>query len=157
LNGWVKSGANAMYNTTINPSMPKVNIVNNTKHTFNSSIPNSADSIYNVNEFKRVKGFGGLVMYQTGTLDGVPVYEPIVGAQIKLYNPSNQLVETMTADVNGWYLSSFVPNKSATYKVVLMANSGKVLGVTKTYTEKSKSVLVGGSVKFGEGTFTIVP
>ena len=39
LNGWVKSGANANYNLTINPTMPKVNIVNNTKHTFTSSIP----------------------------------------------------------------------------------------------------------------------
>jgi hypothetical protein len=77
-----------------------------------------------------------------------------VGAQVKLYNPSNQLIETMTADVNGWYLSNFVANKSATYKVVLVANSGKVLSVVKVYGSQTKSILVGGSVKFGEGNFT---
>ncbi len=158
LNGWVKDKNNALYNLTINPTMPKVNILNNTTHTFTSSIQNSTDAIANTNEFKRVKGFGGLVMYKVGAVNGVPVYEPVVGAQIKLYSPTGQYIETMTADVNGWYLSTFVPGgKSATYTLVLVADSGKVLGVAKVYASQTKSVTVGGSLKFGEGNFTIVP
>jgi len=153
----VKSGANANYNTTINPTIPKVNIINNTKHTFTSSIANSTDSIYNTNEFKKVKGFGGLAKIKAGTLFGVPQLEGLEGAKVELWK-GNTKVETMATDVNGWYLSTYVHGgKATTYTVKLIGSSGKVAGVTYVYATQPQSVAVGGSLKFGEGNFTVTP
>jgi uncharacterized repeat protein (TIGR01451 family) len=157
LNGWVKNGSNANYNLTINPTMPKVNIVNNTQHTFTSSIPNSTDSIYNANEFKRVKGFGGLVTIKTGTIGGVNQFNGLEGAKVELWKGTTKL-ETMTTDVNGWYLSAYVhKGTAATYTVKVISNTGHVGITTYTYPTQTKSVSAGGSLKFGEGTFQIVP
>ncbi|MFT3892848.1 MAG: hypothetical protein QM730_14545 [Anaerolineales bacterium] len=158
LNGWVKQGSNANYNATINPTMPKVNIVNNTAHTFTSSIPNSTDTIYNSNSFKSVKGFGGLVMIKTKVVDGVNVFEGLKNAKIELRNATGKLIETMYTDENGWYLSTYIPTgKSATFTVKLIGGSGNVDGVVYIYTNQSKSVTTGGSNKFGEGAFEIIP
>jgi hypothetical protein len=158
LNGWEKkTGNNAYYNTTINPTMPKVNILNGTIHPFTSSIANSSDSISNTNEFKRVKGFGGLAKIQTGTLNGVPQIEGLEGATLELWKGSSK-IETMTTDVNGWYLSTYVHGgKATTYTVKLIGSSGKVAGVTYVYATQPKSVAVGGSLKFGEGNFDVIP
>jgi uncharacterized repeat protein (TIGR01451 family) len=157
-NGWVKSGSNANYNLTINPTMPKVNIVNNTQHTFTSSIANSTDSIFNTNSFKTVKGFGGMVKVKTKIVDGVAVYEGLAGAKVELRDSTGKLLETMTTDVNGWYLSAYIPSgKSATFTVKLIANSGNVGGVVYVYTSASKSVTTGGANKFGEGAFDVIP
>jgi hypothetical protein len=157
LNGWVKSGANANYNLTINPTMPKVNIVNNTQHTFTSSIPGSTDSIFNTNEFKKVKGFGGLVTIKTGMIGPVAVYEGLEGATVQLWK-GTQLIETMMTDVNGWYLSNYIhKGSSTTYTVKVLANTGHVGAATFTYPLQSQSVAVGGSLKFGEGNFQIIP
>jgi hypothetical protein len=157
LNGWIKSGANANYNLTINPTMPKVNIVNNTKHTFTSSIANSTDWIYNANEFKKVKGFGGLVYIKTGMANNLPVYEGLEGATVQLWKGST-LIETMTTDVNGWYLSAYVhKGTTTTYTVKVLANTGHVGSQTFTYPTQTQSVTAGGANKFGEGNFQIIP
>jgi uncharacterized repeat protein (TIGR01451 family) len=159
LNGWVKSGSNANYNLTINPTMPKVNIINNTPHTFTSSIAGSTDSIFNVNEFKKVKGFGGLVMIKTGLVDGVPAYQGLLGARVELRNPAGTVIETMTADADGWYLSNYIHNgKAATYSVRVLGGSVTIGGTPYTYaTTPWLSVSVGGANKFGEGNFQIIP
>jgi hypothetical protein len=137
--------------------MPQVNILNNRQHSFTSSIPGSTDSIYNTNEFKRVKGFGGLVMVKTGTVGGVTQWGGLLGATVELWKGSTK-IETMTTDVNGWYLSTYVHGgKEATYTVKVIANSGTFEGRTFRYSTQSKSVTAGGSVKFGEGNFDIVP
>ena len=157
LSGWVKNGSTATYNTTINPSIPRVNIVNNTQHTFTSSIPNSTDAIFNTNEFKRVKGFGGLVKIKTGTVGGVDQYDGLEGATVQLWK-GTQLIETITTDVNGWYLSNYIHNgKAATYTVKVIANTGHVGVMTFIYPTQSQSVSAGGSLKFGEGNFQITP
>jgi hypothetical protein len=157
LNGWVKDAADARYNTTINPTMPKVNIINNTLHTFTSSVPDSSDSIVNSNEFKKIRGFGGLVTIKTGAVDGVDQYAGLQGAKV-LLRKGNQLIETMTTDANGWYLSKYVHSgNDTTYTVNVLANTGSVAGVTYLYSTRTNSVAVGKSAKFGEGNFQIVP
>jgi hypothetical protein len=158
LNGWEKkNGNNAYYNRIINPTIPMVNILNGTAHLFDSTIPNSSDTISNTNEFKRVKGFGGLVKFQTGTLNGVPQIEGLEGATLELWKGTTK-VETMYTDVNGWYLSTFVHGgKATTYTVKLIGSTGKVGTVPYAYTGQSKSVAVGGSLKFGEGNFDVIP
>jgi uncharacterized repeat protein (TIGR01451 family) len=157
LRGWVKNGSNATYNTTINPTIPRVNIVNNTQHTFTSSLPNSTDSIVNTNEFKRVKGFGGIVKIRTAIVGGVDQYEGLEGATVQLWRGTT-LIETMTTDVNGWYLSEYVHRGSAaTYTVKVLANTGHVGASTFTYPTQTQSVSAGGSLKFGEGNFQILP
>lgn len=157
LNGWVKNGANANYNLAINPTMPHVNIINNTQHSFTSSIPNSTDSVYNNNEFKNVKGFGGLAMIRTGTVDGVDQYEGLQGATVQLWK-GTRLIETMTTDVNGWYLSNYVHSgKEATYTSKVLANTGKVAGITYSYPTQTNSVTVGKSLKLGVVNFQILP
>jgi hypothetical protein len=158
LNGWVKQGSNANYNATVNPTMPKVNIINNTAHTFTSSIAGSTDTIYNANSFKSVKGFGGLATIKTKVVNGVAVYEGLKGAKIELRDSTGKLLETMTTDVNGWYLSTYIPSgKSATFTVKLIGSSGNVEGVVYVYTSSSKSVTTGGANKFGEGAFDVIP
>jgi hypothetical protein len=153
LNGWVKQGSDAIYNLTINPTMPQVNIINNTKHTFTSSIPNSTDDIYNQNEFKQVRGAGGLVHKKNGVdEDGNPVLDPVQGAKIRLYKGTNltaaNLIETMTTDGDGWYLSNYThKGKTATYTLALTDANGKIL--------QKVEVVMGGALKFGEGNFEI--
>jgi hypothetical protein len=155
LNGWVKNNANAMYNATINPTMPKVNIINGTSHAFSSSIANSGDSIANTNEFKKVKGFGGLVYIKTAIVNGVPLWSGLQGAKIKLYGPKGNYIEEMTTDQDGWYLSNFVHGgKQSTYKVILQAGSATI-PCTASYPAQTTSVIVGGAYKFGEGNFNI--
>ena len=145
LNGWVKDGSNANYNLTINPTIPRVNIINNTQHTFNSSIPGSEDTISNTNEFKQVRGAGGMVYIWDPVLGE---YVPRQGSQVRLYKGTTltpaYLLETMNNDADGWYLSVYThKGKAATYTLKLLVN-GKLI-----------RTIMGGSDKFGEGIFYI--
>ena len=152
LNGWVKTGDNAVSNTTVNPTIPNVNIVNNTPHEFDSTVPDSSDTISNTNEFKKIKGFGGLVYIQTGTDAYGPIYAPLQGAKVELWKGTQKL-GTMFTDADGWYLSSYVhKGKEATYRLVLVANTPA--GYTFS-TQTIANIKVGGAVKYGEGNFTI--
>jgi hypothetical protein len=135
--GWEKSGDNALYDAAdFDPSYP--DIMNLTSHPFDSSIPDSSDAISNLNVFKRIKGFGGLVLlYGTD--------EPVVGAQVNLYGPDGW-IETMTTDENGWYQSEYVhKGKEAVYTLTLLSSGD------------SQSVTVGKSVKFGGADYYVTP
>jgi uncharacterized repeat protein (TIGR01451 family) len=148
---WIKQGSNANTDTTIYPTRP--NIKDLTPHTFkayvNAALPSnlisgSTDTVYNQNEFKQVRGFGGLV-YQWN--DGLNDYIPVPGAKVRLYKGTN-LLETMTTDNDGWYLSNYVhKGKAATYKLALLDANGNII--------KTIQVTAGGSLKFGEGIFYI--
>lgn len=62
--------------------------MDDTAHTFSAYadgtlIEGSTDTVYNLNEFKRVQGFGALVYYQNGLdSDGQPINEGLEGAQV---------------------------------------------------------------------------
>jgi hypothetical protein len=146
--GWIKQGSNAVDNPNLAPVRP--NIINLTPYTFrayadNVLIPGSTDTIYNENEFKQVRGFGGLVYLWDGAM-----YMPIPAATVKLYKgtsitPAN-FIETMTTDNDGWYLSNYVHRgKAATYTLVFI------------YASQTRKITVtaGGSLKFGEGLFYV--
>ena len=70
-NGWIKKGSNVTNNPTIYPALNGVAIVDNTPHTFQAKVNGfllggSSDTVYNLNEFKQIRGFGGLVYVKTG-------------------------------------------------------------------------------------------
>jgi hypothetical protein len=80
-------------------------------------------------------------------------YVPLVGAKVRLYKgtvlTAANLKETMTADIDGWYLSSYVhTGRSATYTLALLDASG-------TNIIRTIQVTAGGSLKFGEGNFRL--
>jgi hypothetical protein len=143
--GWIKKGANATSEATgKNPAPAGLSINDNTAHTFNAYtdgvlIPGNTDTMYNLNEFKQIRGFGGLVKY-SGSLD------PVRGAQVELRDSKGHLLETMTTVGDGSYSSNYIhKGKAATYTLKLLS------------TGETKSVTVGGQVKFGEGDFLISP
>jgi hypothetical protein len=144
--GWLKKGTSVTGDTLVNPAIAGITIVDNTAHTFQAYadgtlIPGTTDAIYNLNEFKQIRGFGGLVYQQDP--DSLE-YKALEGAQIQLIGPKGNLIETMTTDADGWYLSSFIhTGKSAIYTLNLVG------------TAQSKQVTVGGKVKYGEGNFNI--
>jgi len=64
--------------------------------------------LQNVNEFKKIPGFGGLVMVGS---------EPLAGAPVKIYLNGN-LLDTATTDEDGWYLYVYKhTGKPITYTV----------------------------------------
>jgi uncharacterized repeat protein (TIGR01451 family) len=130
--GWQKGNDDALADENAYPD-----ILDGTTYTFNSpDITGSEDSIENINTFKRIKGFGGMVVDSDG--DGV------AGEQIQLLGPDGSLIETMTTDENGWFWSEYVhKGKTADYKLVW---NGEEVQVT-----------VGGKVKFGGAYFTTTP
>lgn len=141
--GWLMRGANATSDGTgRNPAPAGLSINDNTAHTFKAYadgvlIPGSTDTVRNLNEFKQIRGFGGLVQY-AGSLDGV------VGAQVQLIGSNGSVIETMTTDGDGWYLSNYVHRgRTASYTLKLVSTGETIV------------VSVGGNVKFGEGNFLV--
>ena len=159
-NGWIKKGSNVTNNPTIYPALTGVAIVDNTPHKFQAKVNGallngSADTVYNLNEFKQIRGFGGLVYVKTGTIDGQPVYVALQGAKVGLVGPTGSVLETMTTDGDGWYLSNYIhKGKEAKYTLRLLA--GTYLGNPYPQQEIT-GIAVGGSAKYGEGIFYISP
>ncbi|HEY1409950.1 MAG TPA: hypothetical protein VF434_13490, partial [Promineifilum sp.] len=152
-NGWIKKGANAVNDPLINPNFTGISIIDNTAHTFKAYVDGvllagSTDTIYNLNEFKQIRGFGGTVQYWNGVS-----FEPLAGAQVQLIGPGGNVIETMTTDGDGWYLSNYQhKGKAATYTLRLLAG----VAPSGPYGQQQVTgILVGGSVKFGEGNFLI--
>jgi hypothetical protein len=88
----------------------------------------------------------------------VNVFEGLKNAKVELRDANGKLLATMYTDVNGWYLSTYIPSgKSAMYMLKLIGGTGNVEGIVYLYTTQVKSVTTGGSNKFGEGTFDILP
>jgi uncharacterized repeat protein (TIGR01451 family) len=141
--GWLRKGANATSDGTgKNPAPVGVSIVDNTAHTFKAYadgtlIPSSTDTVYNLNEFKQIRGFGGLVQ-AAGSLD------PVVGAEVQLIGPGGTLIETMTTDSDGWYLSDYRHKGKAAEYTLKLVSTGEEIVTT-----------VGGKDKFGEGNFLL--
>ena len=147
--GWERKGANVDNDSAINPTLSGVDIDEATPHTFSAYadgtlIPGSTDTVYNQNEFKQVRGFGGLVTDPTADPVGVE------GATVELYDPDGVLIESMTTDEDGWYLSDYRhKGKEKTYTVVLVEDPGAY------GSQEIDDVVVGKSVKFGEANFDI--
>jgi uncharacterized repeat protein (TIGR01451 family) len=139
---WEKKGANVTNDGLNDPSLTDITINDNTDHTFNAYadgvlIPGSTDTVYNLNEFKQIRGFGGLVQY-AGSLS------PVVGAEVHLIGTDGNVIETMTTDSDGWYLSEYThKGKAADYTLKLVSTGEETV------------VHVGGKVKFGEGNFLV--
>jgi uncharacterized repeat protein (TIGR01451 family) len=152
--GWLKKGDNAVSDGTgKNPAPEGLTIVDNTAYTFNayadsSLITDSTDTICNQNEYKQIRGFGGLVYYFDGT-----EYIPLAGAEVELVAQDGTVLETMTTDADGWYLSEYIhKGKTTTYTLRLKAGTAP----TGPYSQQTVTgIVVGGSVKFGEGSFWI--
>ena len=142
--GWSSDGSNAFNDPGIAPDLVGIDVLDVTDHEFTiwtDGVRNddSAVVIANHNEFKNVKGFGGLVVSAD---DGTPV----VGAQLELRDASGTLIETLTTDIHGWYLSSYRHNgKETAYDIALLDPAGGDLAVVR--------VTVGKGVKFGEAEF----
>jgi hypothetical protein len=82
-------------------------------HTEDATGTGWADGVYNINAFKRLRGFGGLVLRADSS--------PVEGATVEVIDPKGTVVDTMTTDVDGWYLSSFVhKGKETLYTVKLV-------------------------------------
>jgi hypothetical protein len=143
--GWIRKGGNVKNDPTINPDLAGQSIEDDTAHTFSAYadgglIDGSRDTIYNLNEFKQVRGFGGLVQEWNEVL---AEYEPVEGVVVVLLGPQG-LIETMVTDGDGWFLSEYThKGKETTYTLFLPAFS------------LYKEVTVGKSVKYGDGTFKI--
>jgi hypothetical protein len=143
-NGWSSDGSNAFNDPDIDPELRGIDVLDAVDHAFTIWVDDiryddSVVAIANHNEFKNVKGFGGLVLLAA---DGTPV----AGIELELRDDSGVLVETMTTDTNGWYLSEYRHNgKQAKYDIALLDPDGGDLAVVR--------VTVGKGVKFGEANF----
>jgi hypothetical protein len=139
---WEKKGTGVTNDGLNDPSLAGITIDDNTAHSFAAYadgvlIDGSTDAVYNLNEFKQIRGFGGLVQY-AGSLD------PVVGAQVQLFGTDGSLIETMTTDSDGWYLSDYTHRgRAADYTLELVSTGEEIV------------VNVGGKVKFGEGSFLV--
>ena len=72
-----------------------------------------------------------------------------------LIGPTGNVIETMTTDGDGWYLSNYIhKGKEAKYTLRLLA--GTYAGNPYPQQEIT-GIAVGGSVKYGEGIFYIPP
>ncbi len=133
-NGWYKNIEDALNNSDINPDLDGVDILNNTAHEFGSNVPDSSDTIYNQNEWKRIRGIGGLVS------DGS---DPVEGETVQLQSTDGTLLDTAVTDEDGWYyfLDFVHRGREATYTVT-------VAGLTDTAT-------LGGRVKWQQVDFVI--
>jgi hypothetical protein len=158
-NGWTRSGENAINDPAVNPTLSGVNIIEPTTYTFSSSIAGTDDndSIQNNNEFKTIKGFGGLVEVKSADyiFDGDTI--AVRGAVVKLYKDANytNLLDQATTDQNGWYyMQNFQhKGKTTTYYLQLDADTNQSDGIT--YAQVRKTTTIGGSDKFGEGYFVV--
>jgi len=132
--GWTKgTNDDALYDDAgFDPTYPR--ITNGTEYVFLADIADSEDSVQNVNTFKNLKGFGGLVLDGDG--DGLE------GEPVELRAGDGTLIETMVTDANGWYMAEYV-HKGKTSEYTLMWNGQEI------------TVTVGGKVKFGEGNFPL--
>ena len=137
-NGWERTGDDARNDAEVNVALAGIDILDLTALEFSASadgapIAGSTFTLSGHNEFKNVKGFGGLVLQDL---------EAVVGAEVELLNSSGELIETMTTDENGWYLSEYVHNgKESEYTLLLEGHS------------QEQTITVGKSVKFGEVNF----
>lgn len=94
--GWEKSRNDALNDLEINPDLEGADIENLADHTFDSSIPDSADTVQNNNVWKRIRGIGGLVQ-EEGT------ESPIDGVTVKLHYANGDDLGTAVTDEDGWY------------------------------------------------------
>jgi hypothetical protein len=164
--GWLRSGEDVLNDpdviTTVDGQEVLGDILNLADYTFSASttdssgveadLAGSTDTVQNSNEFKNIKGIGGLVLDQND--DG------IVGAQVQVVETANPnvVLETMTTDENGWYLSEYVhKGKATSYTVKLLDQDGStVLDETLVNVDTDDPGIVGRNIKFGEGNFSVV-
>jgi len=139
--GWKRRRSDAFNDPSVNLDLAGVNILDRTDHIFDSSIADSMDTITNINEFKRLRGFGGLVYWDAA------MSVPADGKTVQLIGPDGTVIETMTTDEDGWFYTAYVhKGKSATYTF-------RVEG----YPAADTPVTVGGKVKFGYEVIIIGP
>ena len=144
-NGWIGGDADAFNDPAVNPDLAGTDLLDETEHAFTiwvdgTRFDGSVTTITNHNEFKNVKGFGGLVVAADAT--------PVAGVHLQLRSADGTPIETMTTDAHGWYLSTYWHRgPTAEYQIVLLDPAGGDL--------ESVTVTVGRSVKFGLADFTL--
>jgi len=113
----------------------------------------AGDTITGTNDFKKTKGLMGSVLQQVAVIDGVPEFQGVPNAEVKLIGPTGRIIETMTDDEDGWYMSKFVPGgKSETYSLELQSGT---LPNGHAYGQQTLIVTVGGDIRFAEGNFIV--
>ena len=135
--------------------------MNLTEHTFSSSIDGSTDSVKNNNEFKDIKGFGGLVdaLDDMGTPEDASddLLQAVEGAVIELYKSSDHgtILDTATTDEHGWYFMENFQHKGklTDYTVKLVGDDEDADGFA--YSEVVMETTVGRNDKFGEAYFVV--
>ncbi|NND84100.1 MAG: hypothetical protein HKN46_03025, partial [Acidimicrobiia bacterium] len=142
---WERKGESVVNDGTNDEALGGIRIDPGTALAFRAladgiEIAGSTDSVSSVHEFKQIRGFGGLVFTAGG--------EPVEGATVRLLSSDGAVLETMTTDADGWYLSVRQhKGKAATYWLELLDGDGNVV--------HTESVTVGGKVKFGGAEFTV--
>jgi len=124
----------------VNPDLPGVDVLDDQLYSFGVGDDGTATA-HNANKFKKIKGFGGLVL----TADGG---DPVTDATVELRDGNGGLIETMATDDHGWYLSEYWhKGNSADYELVLLNEDGQPL--------ETQVVQVGKKIKFGQANFYV--
>ncbi|MFZ9753028.1 MAG: hypothetical protein ACO3B3_05685, partial [Cyanobium sp.] len=145
--GWSKDSLNrpgyddAVDNGNVNGSQPK--ILDDTAYTFSSNVLGSADTVFNDNIFKNIKGVGG-----TATL--ADTNAPLTDQSIILKDSNGKTVGTARSDKDGWWFTNVnAPGKSSTYNVYWDKNNDD-----KVTNDPKQTITWGGPVKYVNVDFT---
>jgi hypothetical protein len=110
---WLKGASNQATNSTLGSG---VTLFDPQGYAFLNSAGGTA-VLESINVFKRDPGIAGLV---TTLATG----DPVVGANVRIYNAKGALVANLTTDSDGWYLWSFkFSGKMVTFTVAVPAFS----------------------------------
>jgi hypothetical protein len=153
--GWLKGEAGGLVdyedakdNPVVTSSDPAVlpTILEGTEYVFSSNLVGSEDSIFNNNVFKNLKGNGGFVINNQGTLDTADdvLLSKVLLKVVEKAKPGTILWQG-ESDNDGWFYANFGPTgKKITYTVTADTNGdGKLNGL-----DKSMDFDLGGPVKF---------
>jgi hypothetical protein len=151
LSGWIKSGENALDNTGSLTPEDLPDILEGTEYKFSSNLTGSEDSIFNDNVFKSLKGNGGLIEANGGTLDESDdlLLSNVLVKVVEKAKPGTTVWQG-TTDAEGWYYANFfATGKKITYTVTADTNgNGKI-----DAGDKAQDFDLGGATKFAVTDF----
>lgn len=136
--GWKKKGDDAVNDPAVNPDLSGVTIPHLFDYEFASSITNSGDTVAGYNNFKRIRGVGGFVRYQT-------TGDPANGVTVEIFTPGGTPLDSAVTDQDGWYYFTNFQHK------------GKQTSYTVAVDSETETVTLGGKTKYQRVDFTITP